>query len=506
MARIYCSRRNGSQLNLETWYGGRCHTTRTEEKIGFGDIIILDLKEQIQGPPPEESVTHIIEIIQQIFNGFTSGRLEDAKKLAYLDASNPDGGLISVVSHQVSNIFKHPPASSLEYLAYVRTNLAKHHLVQPAYAQTASGYGFTALEPLLPVWRTFRNITYFFYILGFIIYGFMIMFRMKVSSQAVASIESALPKLVITLLLITFSYAIAGLMIDIFYLLIGVLFSVFQLTHIINSSGHPQIANIVSGRYFGLLPSMLVAILYAWGGLIGAIISGILGIPETLGTIINIALFIIPTIGIIISLILSIAIVFTYIHIWWMLIQAYINIILNVIFAPVIILGNILPGSNSFGTWVKNLAAEISVFAATMIMLLLSFFFMAGGGNLASITGINNIIKVGDPVSTGHLWRAPPLGVDWGPQPGGNYGRMAIIGLGMLFMTPKLADMVRKSLKVSQIGFGSGFGEVFTKGPAGVIVNPAMKAGEAAIGRFALQNVGRLLPGQRGGAAGPVGG
>ena len=52
------------------------------------------------------------------------------------------------------------------------------------------------------------------------------MFRAKINPQTVVTIQSAIPKAVVALILVTFSYAIAGLMIDLMYLLIGLIFGV----------------------------------------------------------------------------------------------------------------------------------------------------------------------------------------------------------------------------------------------------------------------------------------
>jgi len=58
----------------------------------------------------------------------------------------------------------------------------------------------------------------------------MIMLRVKISPQAVVTVQSAIPKLITTLILVTFSYAIAGLVIDLCNLVealvVALLFSV----------------------------------------------------------------------------------------------------------------------------------------------------------------------------------------------------------------------------------------------------------------------------------------
>ncbi len=90
----------------------------------------------------------------------------------------------------------------------------------------AEGIGFAAMKPLLPIWSMFRNIAFSFIVIALVIIGFLIMFRFKVNPQTVLSVENALPKLFITLLLITFSFAIAGFLIDLMYVITGVVANV----------------------------------------------------------------------------------------------------------------------------------------------------------------------------------------------------------------------------------------------------------------------------------------
>src|SRR3990170_138343 len=104
---------------------------------------------------------------------------------------------------------------------------------QPAYAQ---GAGYTALSPLIPLWTAFRNISYLAFVVIFILIGFMIMFRAKLDPQTVVNVQNSLPKLVITLLLITFSFAIAGFMVDLIYLGIYLMLSVLASQGLISNA------------------------------------------------------------------------------------------------------------------------------------------------------------------------------------------------------------------------------------------------------------------------------
>ncbi len=197
LLKIYQDRRSGNQMNLETWYGGK-YGGSAEESIGFGDIILLDLMEKVGGSSSDdEDIEKFGNILKELVYSKDNLTPQDL----------PQKGAIQGTSQLISLLYQKPAASSLDYLAYVQNNIQNKQIVQPAFAD--EGFGFGALGPILEVWKTFRNASYFIFVLGFIVYGFMIMFRIKINPQTAITIQLALPKLIITLLLITFSYAIA---------------------------------------------------------------------------------------------------------------------------------------------------------------------------------------------------------------------------------------------------------------------------------------------------------
>src|SRR3972149_1278818 len=156
--------------------------------------------------------------------------------------------------------YQSPPVSFSNYLANVKQNIEKHGLVQPAYAQGA-GFGFNNLLPVIDIWRAFRNVAYFVFILVFVLYGFMIMFRMKINAQNVATFQSAIPKIVLTLILITFAYAIAGFMIDLMFVIFNLILSVFQTSGLITT---PDSLLVKAGSgQGGLIPSFFLSSLFS---------------------------------------------------------------------------------------------------------------------------------------------------------------------------------------------------------------------------------------------------
>lgn len=107
---------------------------------------------------------------------------------------------------------KHPPSS---FYYWAKGTLENAGFAPKTYAQ---GIGFAALTSFQPIWKVFRNLAYLIIVIVIVVVGFMVMFRVGGGGKNAVTLESALPKLVIALLAISMSYAIAGLLIDVMYL------------------------------------------------------------------------------------------------------------------------------------------------------------------------------------------------------------------------------------------------------------------------------------------------
>src|SRR3990167_11023854 len=117
-----------------------------------------------------------------------------------------------------SMVINHP-ASGVEYIA---SKLHDMGIVPEAYAQ-GEGFGFATLKPIESLWAASRNAAYALMTVAIVILAFLVMFRAKISPQASVTIQSAIPRVIVGLLLITFSFAIAGFVIDLAYVVIGII-------------------------------------------------------------------------------------------------------------------------------------------------------------------------------------------------------------------------------------------------------------------------------------------
>lgn len=405
------------------------------------------------------------EMLGGIAGGLTTALVGDQTENQDGQQGYQNGGIIGLVANLNSTMISYPPASGVEYLADLGKNFG---FVHTAYAQ---GTGFEGLSKLLSLWKASRNLAYILFIIAFIYIGLAIMFRIKISPQAIVTIQNALPKLVIALILVTFSYAIAGLMLDLINLLI------YLAVAVLGQAAWPgDIAKISSEQYkythlhfseiWGLLfgggfkavnKALSHAYFSQWNGFasLGKVPGAVLGF----------------VIGNIFALLFSVAAFFLTIKLFFSLLSSYVAIIISVITAPLQIVLGLIPGSQGgFGSWFKNLLANVLVFPAVAIVLLL--------GWLLTGASINTI---------GVDWVPPTL--FWTAGAGGNM-LVPVIGFGILMLITKVPDMVKKAFKVTDAGYGTAIGQA-VKPSTGM-----MNAGYQEGGTKALQLIGREIKSQ----------
>ncbi len=338
------------------------------------------------------------------------------------------GGAAQTLANLTGALYTAPPASSVEYLADLGQNMG---IVKPAMAQ---GIGFSAFSPVLTLWKTFRDIAYLGFVVIFVIVGFMIMFRKKIDPRTVVTVQEALPRIVVTLLLVTFSYAIVGLIIDM------VEFSIRLIANLVVDGkllgvGNPtkSINDLMSSNIFKLVNPLRNV-----GGIANAIGEVKIGIDvpglDWLAKI---------TVGIV----LWIAGFFIMFKIFFALLGAYVAIVLSVIFAPFQLLVGAFPGSNAgFGSWLKSIIANVAVFPVTFVMLAISAILQSGP-TLAKCDP--NLMAFGGAGGSA-LWctGAKEYNVLWTPV-GINLGTAVgyLAGFGILFAIPKVTEIVRETLQ-----------------------------------------------------------
>lgn len=431
---------------------------------------------------------------------------------------NYNHSLFGFFTNLITLPYANPPASGV-YWAY--SGLQNTGFIPRVYA--AEGVGLAALTPIKEIWRLFRNLLYMVLVLILIAIGFMIMFRMKINPQTVVSIENSLPKIIIALLLITFSLPIAGFLIDLTYIIMGIILLFFQ--------SHPAIGETTKSLYsdiflkpsstvwewfnpisnfdisfntglnlYSILPKQLQYLIQGIANVLGLklvflLVSFFTGgafsftklpvlskffnllkkikpageiktlldrvraagqpVVSLIAAVIVIFLEIILfnlifsstpilkiLIGAIFGILLGFSLLFIFFRIFFMLLYSYIQILVLVIFSPIILAFEAIPGKSSFAFWFKNLVYHLITWPLLVVLLL-----------------VNKALLTLESSSTS-LW-TPPFLDALNPT-----AFITIISIAILFLIPDLIKMFKEMLGIKPLPVEIGIGSFFAGGAA----------------------------------------
>ena len=367
---------------------------------------------------------------------------DDGKLVAYTNM--PGGGALAFVNRAIASTFD-SPLSTNAYIAEVSKGFDP---ASPTYAQQdgINGSGVGIIRPVLQIWLVLRNFAYLLFILIFLAIGFMIMFRQKLNPQTVITVQSALPGLVIGLVLVTFSYFISALIIDLTYVGMWVVASVFT------QAGANLVGDITKvvqeGNIFSLWGSFtlggenksaltnevlepMIQGTQVMMGIDPAIISQPLSIGSPFG--VTAAKLLGITIGgiagIIASAVIMIALFIQLARLLWSLVTSYITILVVVVLSPMIIMWSSIPGkSKTMEFWWRNILGNVLVFPAVFAGFLFAGLFLAN-------TNPNDF------KTTLPFFGGLPVGI-----------LKTLIGYGILLGTPAIPGMIKSMVGVKDLG------------------------------------------------------
>jgi hypothetical protein len=285
--------------------------------------------------------------------------------------------------------------------------------------------------------------------------AFMIMFRVKISPQAVITVQSALPKMIIALLAITFSYAIAGFVVDLINLVYGIFIILIQsqkLTTLTSSSDIPTLFRYLNSPW----PLAAIAGMAAMFGFLMLVFSTTSFIP-----VIGIA-GMIAFIFALLAFCLALALLIIMVRILWLMIKALTMTVLLVVFSPFILLGTMFSTEGGgFTSWIRSLVAQLVIFPIIGIMVWLSHFFF-----WAYVVPDDGPFKIFGEIVAAIFDR---YGIYTLPHGGGDVGMpglalpMNLIGLlltvGVLFLIPHAANIVKSLIERKPFAYGTAIGQ-----------------------------------------------
>lgn len=262
-------------------------------------------------------------------------------------------------------------------------------------AQAAGADELASSGTLLKFWQIIRNASYALMVLVLVVIGFMIMFRVPLNPRMVVTAENSLPRVAVSLLLITFSFAISGFLLDIGRVAV-------QLVGWFGAQiGIPYDMLII--KFIGLL---------IFGGIGFALFGGI---------------------AVLLLLLLALFLLIIILMIAWKMITRMAMFIVLTLFAPLIfMLGAVPKGEGMIFTWFKRQLANVLAIPA-MLMLI----------NMAMILG--NLTHLPGPIEG----KTNPFGlasIILGPM----------IAIGVLMMATKVPEMLDDAFGLKESGKGAG--------------------------------------------------
>ena len=230
------------------------------------------------------------------------------------------------------------------------------------------------------LWKTFRNMAYGLVSVFLVVIGIFIMLRKKTDPKTVLTLQAALPKVVISLVLITFSFAIGATMTNF-------IFPLRKISDNVLTSVKDEIRGetIEDGVKVKVLAAFAIPAVI--GGLIGATAGPAIG-ALTGGLSIGAISFMFMGIFALTLLIVTILV-----YIKTLLI--YVRMLGSVVFSPLIFAWGAIPGNDAATiNWFKGMVAKLLSVVGMYFLLKLSEFipryaFYSGlfGPNITSFSG-----------------------------------------------------------------------------------------------------------------------
>lgn len=427
-----------------------------ETNIGAVTITQEDVLAAVNSPTPNlaNTTAYIVYTIMVIINSGLVGNVQTTttpttnEQVSTYPSSVAHAferrGVLGATTYLTAEMYRNQPASAQVYVADLIQQ--SRFAPQPAYAQ---GIGFGSLNPILGTWKAFRDVAYYLLTIMFFVTGFLILIRQKISGNVAVTVQNALPRLFITLILITFSYAIAGLIVDLMFITLAFIVNLFS-TQIFEPDGKFRLlygimektprelafdTNIFEFTFGYVFSGTETSAWNAASALSGLIWSVIEQIPvlEFIAGLPLVGSLLWGILQLIFVLIFGVALLIAMFRTFFALLMSYAGFIINVVLSPLILLTGAIPGKDPFINWIKNLVAGLAPFVVAVFMIFMSL----------ALTGSNTQAGIGyvdENSNTVSGLRLPLI------MSGSNFNSGSIIGvlgMGFMLLLPEAVKMTK---------------------------------------------------------------
>ncbi len=421
--------------------------------VGGVTLAPSDIIQAINAPTPNlaNTTAYVFYTLSVLINGTfdpnhekieSTGGVQQTYRPNSINDAISHSGAVGGVGYLIGQLVNTKPVSAQTYVADALKN--SRFGVEPAYAQ---GIGFAALSPVLGTWKAFRDVAYYLLTAMFMVTGILILIRHKISGNMAVTVQNALPRLVMTLIFITFSYAIAGFVVDIMFLVLNFIVNIFESQIFANGQINPAIGSVRNLAFNTHLFQFMTNFIFgmpgsnesnAWmasralGDIVYSAVSNAAGLGGILAPGQAVGNFFSGILQLIFALVFGIALLIAMFRVFFALLMSYAGFVINVVLSPLILLQGAIPGRDPFKDWIKNLAGGLAPFVVTVFMILMSL----------ALTGANTRPGIGyDKANPGDSGLRLPL-ILAGQIPAEAF--LGILGMGFMLLLPEAVNISKK--------------------------------------------------------------
>jgi len=354
----------------------------------------------------DPETTNFVEYVPEVVGDYCRCVRNPNELITY----NPsDHGMVGVMGTLTSSTLQQGPPN-MHTAQFVKRELANNIFSSTAYAKTGKEY----FEPVVVIWRIVRNISYVLMVLILVGMGFMVMLRSKIDPRTTMTVSAALPRIAFSLILIAFSYPIAGIIVDIGRLSKGLIDAAFGSIMPLHTVEPFRIIVDSFGNFVAVNIFNPLSWLGGWGNInLGG--TGIFALAIQCGMSI-------------IALVIAFMLFFT-------LVFRFAGLFMQVVFAPLVFAWGALPGQEeTTGKWFKSFAVNVLCFPA--------IYFIVNLSNLIANVSLTPAGRMSLPTDLG-----------WGtinPSVQTNVG--GLIAFGLLVTATKIPALLEDAFDVAPSG------------------------------------------------------
>lgn len=345
------------------------------------------------GQTPDELLKAACEGLPEIKQN--AGVVPDHIKYAFKNSDRQGASVMGMIA-TVGESIESADAIPVKFAYYAQDTIERVPFVGDTALAQGTRFNYLGADFVLALWKETRRIAYAIMSLALIVTGVLIMLRKQLPSKVGVTVQYALPRIILALILITFSYPIASFGIA----LIPVLRNIGA--GILANAGSSLDLSSKLNDYTSIFDLPLL-ITYMSTASLGGIAKDALGV--IFGITLGASSIIMTTIVMIAWLLFSAAAFLRTVVI-------QIQILGSVIFAPITFAWSAIPGNEKLTVdWFKKLGAKILAVPAMYFYLSLATFVIKAAwlGNLNINTSFDTWYDVGSVVENFLIWFFVPF-------------------------------------------------------------------------------------------------